>query len=336
MAQPTNTFDSYDSIGTREDLSAVIHNLSPTQTPFLSMAGRAKAKNTLHEWQTDALASAGQNAVVEGDDAVLDAVSPTVRVGNYTQISDKTIVVSGTQEATDKAGRKSELSYQVAKKAKELKRDIEFILTGNQASLAGNSTTARKTGSVEAWIATNVSKAGDGTTGGYGAGVVAARTDGTQRAFTEALLKTVIQSCWANGGDPSTVIVGPKNKAVASGFAGIATQYRENKGTTQATIVAAADVYVSDFGEHKIVPSRFSRDRSALVLDMEYWAVAYLRPFQTVDLAKTGDSEKKQILAEYALVAKQEASSGIVADLTTPYAAAVGRGGISAPPGNGR
>jgi hypothetical protein len=318
MAQPTNTFDSYDSIGTRDDLSDVIHNISPTQTPFLSMAAKSKAKNTLHEWQKDQLATAGQNAVIEGDDATLDASSPTVRVGNYTQISDKTVVVSGTQEATDKAGRRSEMSYQIAKKAKELKRDIEFVLTGNQASDAGSSTLARKTGSVEAWLASNVSRGAGGASGGYSAGTVAAATDGTQRAFTEALLKTVIQSCWANGGDPSTIIVGPKNKAVASGFTGIATQYRENKGAAQATIIGAADVYVSDFGEHRIVASRFSRDRSALVLDMEFWGVAYLRPFQTVELAKTGDSEKKQILAEYALVAKQEAASGVVADLTTP------------------
>jgi hypothetical protein len=318
MAQPTNTFDSYDSIGTRADLSDVIHNISPTQTPFLSMAAKSKAKNTLHEWQTDSLATAGQNAVIEGDDATLDAAAPTARVGNYTQISDKTVVVSGTQEATDKAGRRSEMSYQIAKRAKELKRDMEFILTGNQTSDAGSSALARKTGSVEAWIKTNTSRGAGGANGGYGAGVVTAATDGTQRGFTEALLKTVIQSCWANGGDPSTIIVGPKNKAVASTFTGIATQYRENKGTSQATIVAAADVYVSDFGEHKILASRFSRDRSALVLDMEYWGVAYLRPFQTVELAKTGDSEKKQILAEYALVAKQEAASGVVADLTTP------------------
>lgn len=318
MAQPTNTFDSYDAIGNREDLSDVIYNLSPTQTPFLSMAQKLKAKNTLHEWQTDALATAGPNAVIEGDDATLDAVQPTARVGNYTQISDKTVVVSGTQEAADKAGRKSELSYQIAKRGKELKRDMEFILTGNQASGAGNATTPRTTGSVEAWLATNVSRGAGGASGGYAGGIVAAATDGTQRAFTEALLKQVIQSCWANGGDPSTIIVGPKNKAVASGFAGIATQYRETKGTAQATIIAAADVYVSDFGEHKILPSRFSRDRSALVLDMEYWGVAYLRPFQQHELSKTGDSEKRQLLVEYALVAKQEAASGVVADLTTP------------------
>jgi hypothetical protein len=318
MAQPTNTFDSYDAIGNKDDLSDVIYNLSPTQTPFLSMAQRLKARNTFHEWQTDSLAAAAQNAVIEADDATLDASSPTQRVGNYTQISDKTVVVSGTQEAVDKSGRKSELSYQIAKKSKELKRDMEFILTGNQSSAAGSSSVARTTGSVEAWLTSNVSRGAGGASGGFSGGIVGAATDGTQRAYTEALLKSVIQSCWANGGDPSTIIVGPKNKAVGSTFTGIATQYRENAGTKQATIIAGADVYVSDFGEHRIYPSRFSRDRSVLVLDMEYWGCAYLRPFQQVELAKTGDSEKRQLVVEYALVAKQQASSGVVADLTTP------------------
>jgi hypothetical protein len=318
MAQPTNTFDTYDAIGRMTDLSKVIYTISPTQTPFLSMAQKLKAKNTYHEWQTDSLAPAAQNAVIEGDDATLDASSATSRVGNYSQISDKTVVVSGTQEAVESAGRDSELSYQIAKRSKELKRDIELILTGNQASAAGSSAAARTTGSVEGWLTSNVSRGVGGASGGFSAGTVAAATDGTQRALTESLFKTVIQSCWSNGGDPSTVIVGPKNKAVASGFGGIATQYRENKGTGPATIIAAADVYVSDFGEHKIMPSRFSRDRSALILDMEYWGIAYLRPFQQSELSKTGDSEKRQLLVEYALVAKQEAASGVVADLTTP------------------
>jgi hypothetical protein len=318
MAQPTNTFDSYDAIGNKDDLSEVIYNISPTQTPFLTMAQKMKAKNTYHEWQTDSLAAAAQNAVIEGDDATLDASAPTSRVGNYTQISDKTVVVSGTQEAVQTAGRESELGYQIAKRSKELKRDIELVLTGNQASAAGSSVVARTTGSIEAWLTSNVSRGAAGASGGFSAGVVTAATDGTQRAYTESLLKSVIQSCWANGGDPGTIIVGPKNKAVGSGFTGIATQYRENKGTNQATIVAAADIYVSDFGEHKIMPSRFSRDRSVLVLDMEYWGIAYLRPFQQKELSKTGDSEKRLLLVEYALVAKQQAASGVVGDLTTP------------------
>jgi hypothetical protein len=320
MAQPANTFETFDAIGNKDDLSDVIYNLSPTQTPFLSMAQRLKARNTYHEWQTDALAAAADNAVVEGDDATLDPVTATQRVGNHTQISDKTVVVSGSQEAVDKAGRKSEISYQIAKRSKELKRDMEFILTGNFASSAGtpNGGSARHLGSVEAWLTSNVNRGAGGASGGFSGSTVAAATDGTQRAYTEALLKNVIQSCWSNGGDPSTIIVGPKNKAVGSTFTGIATQYRENAGTKQATIIAGADVYVSDFGEHRIYPSRFSRDRSVLVLDMEYWGVAYLRPFQQITLAKTGDSEKRQLLAEYTLVAKQQAASGVVADLTTP------------------
>ena len=239
-------------------------------------------------------------------------------MGNYTQISDKTVVVSGTQEAVDKAGRKSELSYQIAKRSKELKRDMEFILTGNQASVVGSSSVARTTGSVEAWLSSNVNRGAGGLSGGFSGGLVSAATDGTQRGYTEALLKNVIQACWANGGDPSTIIVGPKNKAVGSTFTGIATQYRDNAGTKQATIIAGADVYISDFGEHRIYPSRFSRDRSVLVLDMEYWGIAYLRPFTQTELARTGDSEKRQLLAEYTVVAKQQAASGIVADLTTP------------------
>lgn len=318
MAQPANTFDSYDAVGNREDLSDVIYNISPTQTPFLTMAKRLKAKATYHEWQTDSLAAVDDtNAVIEGDDATLDASNPTTRVGNYTQISDKTVVIAGTQEAVDKAGRKSELSYQIAKKGKELKRDMEAILTRNQASVAGNSSTARKLGSVEAWIETNVDRGGTGASGGFSGGTVSAATDGTQRAFTEDLLKSVLASVWAAGGDPGIIMVGPHNKQTASGFTGIATQYRENKGTKQATILAAADVYVSDFGEHRIVPNRFSRDRTALVLDMEYWGVAYLRPFQQFQLAKTGDNEKRQMLAEYTLASLNEAASGVVADLTT-------------------
>ncbi|MGH6933789.1 MAG: DUF5309 domain-containing protein [Dongiaceae bacterium] len=321
MAQPTSLFETYDAAGNKDDLSDVIYNISPTQTPFLSMAQRLKARNTYHEWQTDSLAAAADNSVIEGDDATLDTAAATARVGNYTQISDKTVVVSGTQEVVDKAGRKSELSYQVAKRSKELKRDMELILTGNFASSAGVGGppgTARHLGSVEAWLTSNVNRGAGGASGGFSGTIAAAATDGTQRAYTESLLKNVIQSCWANGGDPATIIVGPKNKAVGSTFTGIATQYRENSGMKQATIIAGADIYVSDFGEHRIFPSRFSRDRSVLVLDMEYWGVAYLRPFQQIELAKTGDSEKRQLLVEYTLVAKQQAASGVVADLTTP------------------
>jgi len=313
MTQPTETFDSYDSIGTREDLTDIIYNISPIQTPFLTMSGRAKAEQTLHEWQTDELANAdGSNAVIDGDDATHDAISATTRETNRTQISDKVIVISGTQEVVNKAGRKSEMAYQIAKKSKELKRDMETILTGTQNILTGDSTTARLTRALESWLETNISHGGGGSTS---AGVV---TDGTDRAVTEALMKIQLQACWTEGGDPRTLMVGPFNKGSISAFAGIAPLRRETGSSmSQASILGAADVYISDWGELQVVPNRFSRDTTLLVLDMDMWAVAYLRPFRVQPLSKTGDSERRQLIVEYSLEARNEKASGKVADINT-------------------
>lgn len=320
MSLPTNTYSSYDVQGNREDLEDVIYNISPTDTPFLSKAARTKATGVFHEWQTDVLAAAAANRQLEGDDATGNTLSATTRYGNYCQISRKVVVVSGTQRAVNSAGRKDELSYQVAKAGKELKRDMEYALTRNQASDNGSEATARSLGSVESWIFSatgNIVDGTGGTTPAYSSGV-SAPTDASSTnliTFSEARLKTVIQACWTDGGDPKVVMVGPYNKGKASAFAGIATQYRENSGMKQATILGAADVYISDFGEHRIVANRFSRDRTALVLDMDYWAVATLRPIQMIDLAKTGDADKKEMLVEYTLVARNPNSSGKVADL---------------------
>jgi len=314
MAQPTNTFDTYDSVGEREDLSDVIYSISPTDTPFISSAAKTQATAVLHEWQTDSLASAStSNAVIEGDEATLDAVTATSRLSNSSQIMDKTVVITGTQESVDKAGRASELAYQIAKKAKELKRDMEATITGNQAEVAGNATTARKLGSLGAWVATNddMSAAGSPASGGAGN---TARTDGTQRAFTEAQLKSVIKSVWNAGGDPSMLMVGPFNKQKISGFTGNSTRFDAG---ADATLYTSVDVYASDFGQLQVVPNRFSRDRDAYVLDMNYWAVAFLRDFTMHELAKTGDSEKRQLLVEATLESRNEAASGMVADLTT-------------------
>jgi hypothetical protein len=323
MAQPTALFDKYDSIGNREDLEDVIYRLDPMDTPFLSMAAKTKATAVTHEWQTDVLAAAAANKAIEGNDAALTTITPTVRYSNVSQISTKIFGVSGTQRAIDTAGRDDELSYQLAKFGKELKRDMEFALTQNQAIAAGSSATARSLGSVESWLFSatgNVVDGTGGTTPAYSSGALAGPTDAstTNRiTFTEARLKSVIQSCWTDGGDPGVVIVGPVNKGKASAFAGIATQYKDNSGMKRATILGSADYYVSDFGEHRIVPSRFSRDRTALVLDMDYWAVATLRPMQTIELAKTGDSDRRELLVEYTLVARNPNASGKVADLTT-------------------
>ena len=312
MAQPTNTFDTYDSVGEREDLSDVIYSISPTDTPFISSAAKTKATAVLHEWQTDALAAAAtNNAVIEGDEATLDAVSATTRLSNSSQIMDKTVVITGTQESVDKAGRASELAYQIAKKAKELKRDMEATITGNQAEVAGNSTTARKFGSLGAWIETNDDLGASGSSGGAGN---TARTDGTQRAFTESQLKAVIKKCWDEGGDPSMIMLGSFNKQVLSGFTGGSTRFdpAENK-----RLVAAVDVYESDFGAMTVVPNRFQRARDVFVLQPDMFATAFLRDFSLMDLAKTGDATKQALLAEYTLVSKNEKASGAIFDVTT-------------------
>jgi len=316
MAQPTNTFDSYDSIN-NEDLSKLVYNIAPTQTPFLSMAGRTKASNVFHEWSTDTLAAAATNTAIEADDYTADASVSAVRVGNRCQISKKVAVVSGTNEAIDSPADNATMAYQMAKRSKELKRDMEFVLTQNQASATGSSAAARTLGGFENWLTSNTSLGAGGANTGFSAGNIAARTDGTLRAFTETLLKTVIQSAWTSGGEPNVIIVGPKNKAVASAFAGIATQYKQND-TSPATIIAAADVYVSDFGEHRIVPNRFNRDRTALLIDFDYAAVSYLRPFNSFELARTGDANKRAVNVEFTLECRNQAAHGGVYDLTTP------------------
>jgi hypothetical protein len=314
MAQPTNTFDTYDAVGIREDLQDVIYSISPTETPFMSSAAREQVKNTFHEWQTDSLAAAStSNAVIEGDEATLDASTATSRIGNYTQIMDKSVVITGTQEAVDKAGRASELAYQIAKKSKELKRDIESTLLTNQARAAGDSSTARTFASIGAWIATNDNLAGDGTSPTANDGSDA-RNDGTQRAMTEDMLKDVIKGCWNSGGNPSVIMVGPFNKQKISSFTGGSTRFDASEDKTLYTSI---DVYSSDFGDLEVVPNRFSRDRDALVLDMDYWSVGFLRDFTMHELSKTGDSEKRQILAELTLISRNEGASGGVFDLTT-------------------
>jgi hypothetical protein len=308
------TYTTQTAIGQREDLTDIIYNISPTETPFMSSIGKTKATAVYHEWQTDSLAAATTaNAAVEGADASSATLSPTVRLGNYAQIIQKTVQVSGTLDAVNKAGRKSEKAYQLAKASAELKRDLETILLANQGRSAGSSTIARKMGSLLSWIKTN-SDAGSGGSDPATIGV-STRTDGTQRTFTEALLKTVVAEVFASGGSPKILMVGAAGKQKVSSFAGIAAQRYMAPSNTPTTIIGAADVYMSDFGTMSVVPNRFMRVRDALVIDPEYAALAYLRPFQTNDLAKTGDSENTQILAEVTLEVKNEAAHGIIADL---------------------
>lgn len=319
MALPTNTFTSYSAIGNREDLSEEIYKIDPTETPFFSAVEKGKATAVNHEWQTQALAAVDtSNAVLEGDDATTDAATPTVRLGNICQISDKVGRVTGTQQAVEHAGRDNELEYQKMLKGQELKRDVESILVGtNQAKNAGNSTTARVTASILSWIKTNTDK---GTAGGAADPTAAdgtgTRTDGTQRAFTEAQLKAVLKKCFDAGGKPDKIMVGGFNKQVFSTFQGRSTTVAQ---ASAGSIMASVDAYESDFGKLKVVPNRFSRARDALVLEMDKWRVVHLngRKMMSIELARTGDSERFQMLSEYALEACNEKASGGVFDLTT-------------------
>lgn len=313
MAQPAETFDSYDAVGNREDLSDIIYDVSPTDTPVMTAIGKADATNTNHEWQTDALAAAADNFNIYGDDATPDAITPTTRLNNRVQLLDKEVIVSDDQIAANPAGRKDDLAYQIAKKMKEIKRDCERAICGvNYAKVTGNSTTAAKMASMQAYIKTNVSKAADGANP-TGDGTDA-RTDGTQRAFTEDQLKDVLQSIWTEGGDPTMAVLGAFDKRVASGFTGSATRQVD---ANSKKLYAAVDVYVSDFGEIRFVADRFSRSRDALIIDPEYWALATYDGLKQKPLAKTGHAEKRLLSWYVTLEARNEKSSGGVFDLTT-------------------
>ena len=307
MSAPTNTFISTSGVINREDLSDVVYMISPTDTPLLSGAGKTKATNTLHEWTTDALDAAANNAQAEGDDAVALVVQPGVRVNNRTQISRKVVRLSGTQQAMQSAGNLYTMAKQMSKQMAALKRDIEVGLTQNTTAVAG---ATRQTRGLEGWVATNNSLGAGGSAPVPGSNT--APVDGTQRAFTEALLKTVLQNVWNSGGKPDTIMVGGTQKQTFSTFTAGFTQMGnadDNK------LVASIEVYVSDFGTLKVVPNRFQRARTAFVLEMDKWKVAYLRSYDTTDLAKTGDSDAKQVIVEYALEASNEAASGAVRDL---------------------
>lgn len=311
MAQPTGTFATNDAVGIREDLSDVITNIAPFETPFYSSAKHTEASNVLHEWQTDTLAAAANNKAIQGDDAPQNSGTATTRLNNRTQISTKDARVTGTMRSVDTAGRSDELDYQLLKRGRELRRDIEFVLLSNKAKVTGDDTTAPELAGVPSWIATNESTSGSAPAGDGSD----TRTNGTQRAFTENLLKPVLVDIFDEGGYPDCLMLGPFNRQKASTFTGGNTSMQKAE---DKTLHATYDVYESDFGELKIVPNRFQRERDGLILEMDKWEVAFLpgRNMTSFDIAKTGDSDARQILSEYTLVARQEKANGIVADLT--------------------
>ena len=323
MAVNANTNKSYDVRTIREDLQDAMISISPTETPFQSAIGRKSVTNTSFEWSEVDLAAPAANRVLEGEAAPgNDAPTNAVRLSNYTQISDKVVEVSDTNQKVNGVADAQTVAKQIAYKLKELKRDMEVMLLSNVAAVPGDATTARVTAGLPAFLRTNVDRGTSGasgtlsgTTSGY---VNAAATDGTPRALTEAMLKSVIAQCWDNGAEPSIVLCGSAVKQkISSTFTGSATKF---KNVDDKKVVAAVDLYVSDFGELQIVPTRFLETRTVagrdvFVLDPNYARVAYLQTVQQKPLARTGHAERRLISTEYGLQIDSQKAHGVIADI---------------------
>ena len=317
MAQPTNTFDSYDARGIRESLADIIYDISPSETPFYSGTAKVTATNTYHEWQTDALRASADNKHVEGDDTVAEARTATSRLGNYTQIFKNACTVPDTDSGLKKAGRAAEMAYQVLKVAKEQKLDIEKALFANNARVAGNSSTARELAGAPAWLITNTSyganegadPTGDGTD---------ARTDETTAltAFDQTKFDTVMQSIWVSGGRPDVVYLSAFQMNKALGFTGNNNQRSQVQAGDEKVIKSLA-VYVTPWGTVEFMPTRENRSRDVFIMQKDMWAVGVLRPTKNTELAKTGDATKRQVVTELTLVCKNEAANGGIFDNTT-------------------
>jgi len=334
MANPiTNTFQTYSDEAIREDLSDLIADISPTQTPFQSNIGSRDADNTYFEWQTDALAAAAATAVVEGNDpdqVGFTAVTATDRLGNYCQINMRDFIISGTEQTVLSAGRASEVGYQAAKAAKELKRNVEkAALLNGVGAVVGGTAIARVTAGLPGWLKTN-QESTNVTAPSYtgstptGAGEVW-KTFGTPTAFTEAMLQSVMQQAFTSGGEPSMLMVSPYNKTVVSAFTGIAGSRYNVDGAEPSVIIGAADIYVSDFGNLSVVPNRFfttvkdagsaAYNDWAFLIDPDEVKIATLRPYSIDALAKSGDADKRMALTEWGLQVNNEAAHGIVAGI---------------------
>lgn len=320
MSQVSGTTDTFDLVGIAEDIADVISDISPTDTPVHSMARKGTASATYHQWQTDALAAAAANRQIEGDEASFTTATPTTMLANRTQISRKTLIVSRTADRVRKYGRRKETARLLVKYGKELKRDIEFQHVRNQASSAGGSGTARSAASLESMISGNVThNSTAGTTPGYAGGDWSAPTDGTGSAtLTEAMLKTALTQTWVDGGDASIIMcnAGPKaDMAAFSGTAKFAGNYVNQGRTTQGVVVGGVDLYISDFGEHKVVLNRYMRDSVLFCLDPDHIECAWLDKIMPEELAKTGDATKYMLICEYTFVVNNPDAHAKIANL---------------------
>lgn len=289
---------TYQTVGRREDLSDIITNITPDDTPLFSMFGTTKATNTYHEWPEDSLRipSGAPAGVLEGAEFTEDTPTNRVRKGNYTQIFRRVYRVSGTQEAVNVAGIKSELKYQLAKAMKEVAIDVERAIILNTAANAGSATVARLMGGIPAFVTTNV-----------------LANNGTLRPLTETLLNQGIQAAWQAGGSPKVVVCSGNQKRVISSFTAGNTKFVE---ADKQTIYASIDVYESDFGRVMIIAHRQGMPNNRIfILDTDLWKVAYLRPFRKVENPSTGDWVGGTVIGELTLEARAEAGNAIVADL---------------------
>ena len=326
MAQVANTYETYDAVGNREELADKIWMITPEETPFLSLIGTKSCDSVHPEWQTDTLATpVTTNNVPEGNDWTYDAIVATTRIGNYCQISEKSFIISNTQDQTSKAGRKSEVARETAKKGVELRTDIEVTALSNQAASAGsgNGASNRTSAGFRAWIATNDDMGSGGSSGSFSNGIQGAATNGTQRAFTKAILDSVILNTYNAGGNPDILMVSPYVKTVFSRIIDDAdvVPLRKEVMKGQATIVAAADTYLSDFGLITVVPNRqmaragATVARNAFLITPNMVKRGVFRDITMNTPAVTGDAVKKVLNTEWTLVVMNEAAHGVAADL---------------------
>lgn len=311
MAVPTNTLQTYQSSNNAEDVSDIVYNVSPFDTPLFSMAKKGKAEATYTEWPIESLEAVDTaNANIEGDDLAADASTTPSRVGNYCQLLDKTMQISTTQQAIRKYGVTDEWAHQKVKKGKALKNDFESIMLLNQARVVGAAGTAQKMRGLPGWITTNTSRG----VGGANGNATTAATDGTQRNFTEALFKTVIVACATNSGEmPSVVMAGIVNRAnISSQLTGNTTKFNDMQ---DSTLNASVTVYRSDYGNLKLVPNRRQRERDMFFLNPNYVEVRTLEDMKFIELAQTGLSKKAALYMNGTLAVLNEGAHGVLSDL---------------------
>lgn len=318
MAIATGSHSTYDeaSKGNREDLSDIIADVSPTETPLLSMMGRSTAKATTHEWLTDTLTAAADNKHLEGGDATGVDPAARVRLNNYCQILSKNSVVPGTQEAVDKAGMKSEMAYQMARRMKEIKRDLEFAMIGqSNVKVAGSESVAREMGSLDSYLFTNIQLVSPSTTP-TGNGVDVSDRAGTNAALTQTIVEAALQDIFTNSGGNTelNMLVTAASKGVVSTFTASSTR---NVTTDDKKLVASIDVFVGDFHTVRVIPDRYLLAGDAYIIDPEYIKLAELRKIHSFDLAKNGDAIRKQIIWECTLEVCNEKAHSFITDLTT-------------------